>query len=128
MCCVHCADDPKEAIAENLFNRSEDFKARRAKQIQTPDFPTTTIGSFPQTAGVCPALPCPPALPATLCTPRPSLIQEQNTSIVWVAQGSSWGPDAHAVHVLREDMRAASHVVSGGVGFCMHTGGSVLKV
>ncbi|CAL8468951.1 g8492 [Coccomyxa elongata] len=42
-------NDPKEAIAENLFNRSEDFKARRAKQIQTPDFPTTTIGSFPQT-------------------------------------------------------------------------------
>lgn len=49
MCC--CVDDPKEAIAENLFNRSEDFKARRAKQIQTPDFPTTTIGSFPQTPG-----------------------------------------------------------------------------
>ncbi len=46
-----CADDPKEAIAENLFNRSEEFKARRSKQIQTPDFPTTTIGSFPQTPG-----------------------------------------------------------------------------
>ena len=49
--CLCCADDPKEAIAENLFNRSEEFKARRAKQIQTPDFPTTTIGSFPQTPG-----------------------------------------------------------------------------
>lgn len=47
-----CADDPKEATAENLFNRSDDFEARRAKQIQTPNFPTTTIGSFPQTPGI----------------------------------------------------------------------------
>ena len=45
------ADDPKEAIEEAKFSRSEPFKTRRAKQIQTVDFPTTTIGSFPQTAG-----------------------------------------------------------------------------
>jgi hypothetical protein len=122
MCCVHCADDPKEAIAENLFNRSEDFKARRAKQIQTPDFPTTTIGSFPQTAGVHPCPAC------NLMYPTPISFQETNTSIIWVAQGSSRGADAHAVHVLREDMRAASHVVTGGVGFCMHAGEFVLKV
>ena len=48
--CV-CAADPKKQIEESLFNRSEDFKSRRPKQIQTGDFPTTTIGSFPQTAG-----------------------------------------------------------------------------
>lgn len=34
-----------------LFNRPEDFKTRRPKQIKTPPFPTTSIGSFPQTAG-----------------------------------------------------------------------------
>ena len=45
------ADDPKEQIEESLFNRSQEFKARRESQIQTVDFPTTTIGSFPQTAG-----------------------------------------------------------------------------
>ena len=47
------ADDPKEKIEESLFNRSQEFKARRKSQIQTVDFPTTTIGSFPQTAGAC---------------------------------------------------------------------------
>jgi len=46
-----CADDPKEQIEEKLFNRSQDFKARRGSQIQTVEFPTTTIGSFPQTTG-----------------------------------------------------------------------------
>ena len=51
MCVLLCADDPKEQIAENLFGRSQDFKARRGSQIQTVEFPTTTIGSFPQTAG-----------------------------------------------------------------------------
>ena len=45
------ADDPKEQIAENLFNRSQEFKSRRGSQIKTVEFPTTTIGSFPQTAG-----------------------------------------------------------------------------
>ena len=49
--CPAPADDPKEAIEEAKFSRSEPFKTRRAKQIQTVDFPTTTIGSFPQTAG-----------------------------------------------------------------------------
>ena len=51
MCVLLCADDPKEQIAENLFGRSQEFKARRGSQIQTVEFPTTTIGSFPQTAG-----------------------------------------------------------------------------
>ena len=45
------ADDPKEQISEDLFNRSQEFKSRRGSQIQMVDFPTTTIGSFPQTAG-----------------------------------------------------------------------------
>ena len=49
-----CADDPKEQLKEAMFNRSEEFKVRRATQIQTVDFPTTTIGSFPQTAGRSP--------------------------------------------------------------------------
>ena len=46
-----CTDDLKEAVEESKFSRSEPFKARRAKQVQTVDFPTTTIGSFPQTPG-----------------------------------------------------------------------------
>ena len=46
-----CADDPKEQIEEKLFHRSQEFKTRREAQIQTVEFPTTTIGSFPQTAG-----------------------------------------------------------------------------
>ncbi len=48
---LRCADDPKEQLKEAMFNRSEEFKVRRKTQIQTVDFPTTTIGSFPQTAG-----------------------------------------------------------------------------
>jgi hypothetical protein len=48
------ADDPKKQVDEKLFNRSEGFKSRRPKQIQTGDFPTTTIGSFPQTPGESP--------------------------------------------------------------------------
>lgn len=48
---LRCADDPKEQIEEKLFNRSQEFKTRREAQIQTVEFPTTTIGSFPQTAG-----------------------------------------------------------------------------
>ncbi|KAK9821557.1 hypothetical protein WJX81_005017 [Elliptochloris bilobata] len=42
--------DPKEEVAETLFNRAEVFAKRRGAQIQTVDFPTTSIGSFPQTA------------------------------------------------------------------------------
>ena len=34
-----------------MFERSEDFETRRPKQIEMPAFPTTTIGSFPQTNG-----------------------------------------------------------------------------
>ncbi len=34
-----------------MFERSEGFEARRPKQIDVPPFPTTTIGSFPQTNG-----------------------------------------------------------------------------
>ncbi len=41
-------------MAEKLFNRAEVFAKRRAEQIQTVDFPTTSIGSFPQTAGARP--------------------------------------------------------------------------
>ena len=36
-------------VTEDMFSRSEEFKVRRAKQISVPCFPTTTIGSFPQT-------------------------------------------------------------------------------
>lgn len=38
-------------LDEALFNRSEDFETRRPKQLAMPAFPTTTIGSFPQTNG-----------------------------------------------------------------------------
>ncbi|CAK0780359.1 hypothetical protein CVIRNUC_005025 [Coccomyxa viridis] len=48
--CQPPLNDPKEQIAENLFNRSQEFKSRRGSQIKTVEFPTTTIGSFPQTA------------------------------------------------------------------------------
>jgi 5-methyltetrahydropteroyltriglutamate--homocysteine methyltransferase len=37
------------ALDDGVFSRSEDFQQRRAKQIPLPLFPTTTIGSFPQT-------------------------------------------------------------------------------
>ncbi len=36
----------------SMFLRSEDFETRRPKQVTMPPFPTTTIGSFPQTNGV----------------------------------------------------------------------------
>ncbi|KAJ9458713.1 5-methyltetrahydropteroyltriglutamate--homocysteine methyltransferase [Diplonema papillatum] len=38
------------AAEEKMLTRSEDFVTRRPKQIKVPAFPTTTIGSFPQTA------------------------------------------------------------------------------
>lgn len=50
------AGDPKDEVAETLFNRAEVFAKRRGSQIQTVDFPTTSIGSFPQTAGAHAAL------------------------------------------------------------------------
>ena len=52
-CCSEpwLAGDPKDEVAETLFNRAEVFAKRRGSQIQTVDFPTTSIGSFPQTTG-----------------------------------------------------------------------------
>ncbi|KAL6745237.1 cobalamin-independent methionine synthase [Haematococcus lacustris] len=46
---------PKELtfeIPDNLYRRPEAYSVRRSKQISMPAFPTTTIGSFPQTADV----------------------------------------------------------------------------
>lgn len=53
---MRSAGDPKDEVAETLFNRAEVFAKRRSSQIQTVDFPTTSIGSFPQTTGTCPLL------------------------------------------------------------------------
>ena len=36
-------------VTADMFSRSEAFIARREKQVAVPRFPTTTIGSFPQT-------------------------------------------------------------------------------
>lgn len=41
--------DHQFELEESMFERSEDYETRRAKQIAMPPFPTTTIGSFPQT-------------------------------------------------------------------------------
>ncbi len=41
----------QHGLGEDMFVRPEGFEERRAKQHQTHAFPTTTIGSFPQTAG-----------------------------------------------------------------------------
>lgn len=32
-----------------MFHRSEDYATRRSKQPKLPNFPTTAIGSYPQT-------------------------------------------------------------------------------
>jgi 5-methyltetrahydropteroyltriglutamate--homocysteine methyltransferase len=50
-------DDPDVArrlgdLHEVDFHRAEDYEARRPQQIKLPLFPTTTIGSFPQTAEI----------------------------------------------------------------------------
>ncbi len=37
------------SLDEEAFHRPEPYEQRRSKQIQLPPFPTTTIGSFPQT-------------------------------------------------------------------------------
>lgn len=37
------------SLDEEAFRRPESYEQRRSKQIQMPPFPTTTIGSFPQT-------------------------------------------------------------------------------
>ncbi|KAG2442603.1 hypothetical protein HXX76_002688 [Chlamydomonas incerta] len=39
-------------IAEELFSRPQPYDVRRGQQLQLHPFPTTTIGSFPQTAEV----------------------------------------------------------------------------
>jgi hypothetical protein len=39
-------------VAAAEFERPEKYAVRRPLQIATPAFPTTTIGSFPQTNGV----------------------------------------------------------------------------
>lgn len=43
-------DVPIGSLAPELFRRSEPFAVRRDKQWHGPAFPTSTIGSFPQTA------------------------------------------------------------------------------
>ena len=50
------ADDAME-LEEKLFERCEDYETRRGKQVEMPAFPTTTIGSFPQTNGAMPLRP-----------------------------------------------------------------------
>ena len=50
--CPMRAGNPTHDLKEELFSRSLPFEKRRGLQIQTPAFPTTSIGSFPQTAGL----------------------------------------------------------------------------
>ncbi|KAG2448374.1 hypothetical protein HYH02_006956 [Chlamydomonas schloesseri] len=45
-------EDHRAGIAAEWFSRPQSFEARREQQPQFHDFPTTTIGSFPQTAEV----------------------------------------------------------------------------
>jgi hypothetical protein len=45
------AGNPVNNVAEDQFNRPEEFEKRRSQQISFHAFPTTSIGSFPQTAG-----------------------------------------------------------------------------
>ncbi|KAK9829533.1 hypothetical protein WJX72_006351 [[Myrmecia] bisecta] len=40
---------PESQIEQSQFRRSQAYEARREQQIQMPAFPTSTIGSFPQT-------------------------------------------------------------------------------
>ena len=53
-------------LDEAMFSRSEAFETRRPKQVAMPAFPTTTIGSFPQTNGAR-RPPCQPAVIAVPC-------------------------------------------------------------
>lgn len=39
-------------IPKEMFDRPEPFEKRREAQVSTPAFPTTTIGSFPQTVEI----------------------------------------------------------------------------
>lgn len=45
------AGNPVNNVPEDQFNRPEEFEKRRSQQISFHAFPTTSIGSFPQTAG-----------------------------------------------------------------------------
>eukprot|EP00877_Chromochloris_zofingiensis_P007127 jgi/Chrzof1/2668/Cz11g24160.t1 len=45
-------NDPNVDVDPSLFKRPVSYEERRAKQPQFPPFPTTTIGSFPQTPEV----------------------------------------------------------------------------
>lgn len=44
--------DPSLSLERGLFDRPEPYEVRRPKHVVTRAFPTTTIGSFPQTADV----------------------------------------------------------------------------
>ena len=48
---MFAAENTAKDVAEDQFDRPENFETRRPKQINTHAFPTTSIGSFPQTAG-----------------------------------------------------------------------------
>lgn len=49
---VTFAGNPVANLDKGLFSRPTSFKERRSAQIKTRAFPTTTIGSFPQTTGL----------------------------------------------------------------------------
>ena len=40
------------AVTADMLSRQRPYAARRSEQMDLPDFPTTTIGSFPQTAEI----------------------------------------------------------------------------
>lgn len=48
----HVADNPVSNIEQKLFSRSEKFADRITQQIKTHAFPTSSIGSFPQTPSI----------------------------------------------------------------------------
>ena len=58
-------------VPEEQFNRPEAFEKRRSQQISFHAFPTTSIGSFPQTAGdpsfAAIAATCAPVRRSTCC-------------------------------------------------------------
>ena len=76
------AADPEIKMDRGLFNRPEDFKTRRPKQIKTPPFPTTSIGSFPQTAG----------------EPPGGIKKWLGWQFRWLYRQASEGPDIGGVH------------------------------
>lgn len=46
------ASESTTTVPEAMYSRSESYEARRGKQPTFAPFPTTTIGSFPQTAAI----------------------------------------------------------------------------